>query len=362
MKDKHGLRVLIVEDDPTWQTLLSELVGDLGFHLDIADTLDEAETFLRDSSHRIAIVDLSLDMDNHRNTDGLQLLQMIQQHDPLCTPLILSGYATVEQAVKGIKEYGAYTCLHKENFTRSGFNETIREMLAQSGSITAHVPTAEDDRMIHPHIQPAEEGKDTDKNALVVEDDAGWRELLSELLYEENYSVQVSSSFGEAIGFLARKRYDLAVVDLSLVRFQRNIPSKDFEGYRLLENCYAKGITTIVVSGQGSPEEIEKTYEKYGIFAYLEKQAFERTTFLKTLQQLSESKQVDHTLEDLTDRERQVLGLLARGVTNKEIADKLIVSPNTVKRHIKAIYKKLGVHTRTAATVKAINAGIVVEN
>ena len=361
MKEKRGLRVLIVEDDPSWQNLLSELVNDLGFHLDIAATLEEAETFLRDSSHRLAIVDLSLDMDNHRNTDGFQLLQMIQQYDPLCTPLILSGYATVEQAVRGIKEYGAYTCLHKENFTRSSFNETISEMLAQSGSIKAHVQASEESRVKHADIQPAERNRDAEKNALVVEDDAGWRELLSELLSEGNYDAQVCSSYGEAIGYLARNPYDLAVVDLSLARFQRNLPVKDFEGYRLLENCYAKGIKTIVVSGQCSPEEIEQTYKKYGIFAYLEKQAFERTIFLKTLQLLSASEQLDHTLVSLTDRERQVLVLLARGVTNKEIADKLIVSPNTVKRHIKAIYKKLGVHTRTAATVKAINAGIVVE-
>ena len=58
-------------------------------------------------------------------------------------------------------------------------------------------------------------------------------------------------------------------------------------------------------------------------------------------------------LNALTDREREVLDLLAQGLTNKEIAEKLIITTNTVKRHLKAIFEKLDVHTRSAATAKA---------
>jgi len=49
---------------------------------------------------------------------------------------------------------------------------------------------------------------------------------------------------------------------------------------------------------------------------------------------------------------------LAQGKTNKDIADALVISTNTVKRHLKAIFDKLGVHTRAAATAKAIGAGL----
>jgi RNA polymerase sigma factor (sigma-70 family) len=58
-------------------------------------------------------------------------------------------------------------------------------------------------------------------------------------------------------------------------------------------------------------------------------------------------------LSALTDREREVLDLLAQGLTNKEIAEKLVITTNTVKRHLKAIFEKLDVHTRSAATAKA---------
>jgi RNA polymerase sigma factor (sigma-70 family) len=58
-------------------------------------------------------------------------------------------------------------------------------------------------------------------------------------------------------------------------------------------------------------------------------------------------------LSALTDREREVLDLLAIGLTNKQIAEKLVITTNTVKRHLKSIFEKLDVHTRSAATAKA---------
>ena len=54
-------------------------------------------------------------------------------------------------------------------------------------------------------------------------------------------------------------------------------------------------------------------------------------------------------LPRLTAREREILDLVAEGMTNAEIAERLWVSPGTVRRHLENIYAKLGVHTRTAA-------------
>ena len=53
----------------------------------------------------------------------------------------------------------------------------------------------------------------------------------------------------------------------------------------------------------------------------------------------------------VTDREYEVLSLLAEGLANKEIARRLEVSPNTVKTHIARLYEKLGAERRTQADV-----------
>ena len=65
-----------------------------------------------------------------------------------------------------------------------------------------------------------------------------------------------------------------------------------------------------------------------------------------------------HAFPDLTAREREVLELLASGARNHEIARHLGLSDKTVRNHVSAVLLKLGVPDRTAAAVKARNAGI----
>ena len=64
-------------------------------------------------------------------------------------------------------------------------------------------------------------------------------------------------------------------------------------------------------------------------------------------------------IEPLTARELEVLALLAEGITNREIGDRLFVSLGTVKRHTHNIYSKLGVNSRTQAIVRSQKLGIL---
>ena len=60
----------------------------------------------------------------------------------------------------------------------------------------------------------------------------------------------------------------------------------------------------------------------------------------------------------LTEREREVLTLIASGATNKEIAERLFLSPHTVKEHASSLYRKLGVKNRAEAARRAERLGL----
>ena len=347
---KRFPRALVVEDDPSWQQLLAEILTDCGLEVDIADNLKDAVASLRTHDHRLAVVDLSLSSGDHSNKDGLAFLDAVRRHDPGCVTILLTGYATVEVAVSSLTEYGAFSCLRKERFNRADFRDVVRQAQASPR------PGGTDEA----GVAMVQEGR-----ALIVEDDAGWRSILAELLADAGYEVRLCNSYGEALGCLRREEYGLAVVDLSLegpgqpaISGADRHSAQTTDGYRLLATTRQRAIPTIVVSGVATTSDIDSAYAEQQVFACLEKQTFNRQAFLRTVAEARDSAGAGGELDHLTPRERDVLGLVSRGYTNKEIATELVITTNTVKRHLKAVFSKLEVHNRSAAAAKAVQAGM----
>ncbi len=359
--NQSNLLALVVEDDNSWQQILSEILSDFGLTVSVASNLDEATRFLRSEPHRIAIVDLSLSPNDHNNYDGLRVLDAVRRLDPNCKTILLTGFATVELAVTALTDYGAFTFLRKESFHRGQFRDIINRVLASAPQQTAATASSLTPAPASTSKTGPITGKPSAEKVIIVDDDAGWRSILEELLSEAGFQVRACASFGDAIGFMRRDKFSLAVVDLSLkgtvaLNLEKPSDTSNEEGYQLLENARTLGIPTIVVSGMAEPQEIQRIYAEHSISAYIEKQTFDRAAFRRAVEDARVAQQSTSELSTLTEREREVLDLLAQGLTNKEIAEKLFITTNTVKRHLKAVFEKLGVHTRSAATAKVAGA------
>jgi len=187
----------------------------------------------------------------------------------------------------------------------------------------------------------------SDFKALLVDDDACWLEILHELLIGSSLTVDMASNLPEALALLKAQPYRLAVVDLSL----STDCSCNMDGLSVLESIHRlnPGCQAILLTGFATVELAVDAMSEYGAFSVMRKERFQREEFGALVRR---ALKLDEKLTRLTKREREVLHCLVQGLTNKEIATKLFITPNTVKRHIKAIFVKLEVNTRSAVVAQ----------
>ncbi len=86
---------------------------------------------------------------------------------------------------------------------------------------------------------------------------------------------------------------------------------------------------------------------------------FGPTATERLLQRFAQPSAAGRSLDELTDREREILALLAGGLSNAELAGRLFLSETTVKTHVSSIFRKLGVRDRVQAVIAAYESGLV---
>jgi DNA-binding NarL/FixJ family response regulator len=143
----------------------------------------------------------------------------------------------------------------------------------------------------------------------------------------------------EAIGIIKQQHPEIEIVALTSVLEDQAVVG-----------AVRAGATGYLLKDTDSPELIRAIHAAAAGQVQLSPQAAAR---------LMREVKLPHTPEKLTERETEVLRLVAQGKANKEIALELTISETTVKSHVGAILSKLGVMSRTQAALYAAKIGLV---
>jgi two-component system nitrate/nitrite response regulator NarL len=211
---------------------------------------------------------------------------------------------------------------------------------------------------------------------VLIDDHELCRRGLSELL-ERRAGIKVLGTTGnadEAVRLLRDGQPDLALIDLRMA---------PVDGFALLARIRAEGIDTpvVVLTMSDLKDDLARAF-RAGVRGYLVKNmdpedvidAIRRTArgeivvaplmaakLVDLLVLGKERNSRDDCLKQLTEREREILEHLARGKSNKAIAQSLDISHDTVKLHVRHILSKLGLTSRVEAAVFAVEHRVSME-
>ena len=140
---------------------------------------------------------------------------------------------------------------------------------------------------------------------------------------------------------------------LKVLEFTLNLAEP--EGYRRV--FLNLGLPMARLLYQAAAREIGRTYIAKLLAAFEEEPALARAEMAQP--EMGIGPKLAILVEPLSQRETEVLELLALGLSNREIADRLILSPHTIRSHTYNLYGKLGVHSRTQAVARARELGLL---
>jgi two-component system, NarL family, nitrate/nitrite response regulator NarL len=189
---------------------------------------------------------------------------------------------------------------------------------------------------------------------LVVDDDSGFRSLVSSLLADVGYPTVEAESGEEALVAARQERPVAVLLDVCLPRIS------GYEVCQQLRDQLGEALPILFVSGERTDPLDRTAGLLIGADEYLVK-PLDVDEFLARMHRLVGRAPSWNPKEmfGLTNREQDVLGLLAEGLSQKEIARELVISAKTVAAHIQNVLGKLGVHSRTQAVAIAHREGIL---
>jgi len=206
---------------------------------------------------------------------------------------------------------------------------------------------------------------------LVADDHSLFRDGLASLLEAAGHEIVGQVGDGEAAVEAARRlKPDLVLLDISMpgsdgLEALRRIRADQPETPVVMLTVSDDSATLFEAVRAGARGYLLKSLEASEFLSLLEglqrgEAAMTRRTAGRLLEGLSRSDgRPPEPTDRLTERERILLGLVARGLSNRAIASRLSISENTVKYYMKNILQKLGAQNRTEAAAYALRSGLL---
>jgi DNA-binding NarL/FixJ family response regulator len=194
----------------------------------------------------------------------------------------------------------------------------------------------------------------------IAEADRRGRELLSGVFARAGYETRQSSSGDEVLRAAREERPALVILDVVLpglsglevcrtlrVEFGELLPILFISGNR------TEPLDRVIGLSMGADDYLVKPVDPEEMVARV------RRCLVRSASAGSQGARPASRVYDLSPREHEILGLLADGLKQEEIANRLVISPNTVGTHIQRILAKMEVHSRTEAVALAYREGSV---
>lgn len=316
------MKVLVVEDNQISRKTVSKFVHKLGNEVDQCGSAVEAISLIEKGNYDIVLTDIKMPQ-----MSGIDLLKYISTLPHKIDVVLFTGQADLESAITALR-YGAVDYLLKPIDIAELFN-VLKTITKQRDSIR--------------------KAKDYVNIVLYC-----GHSFLSEGLRHTFQTAKDINLVGDVNSYLGlsallKTKYidviliDIETIDVNYLTAFRNV-KREYPGINMValvssgvKTEYRDGICFINLKSYGQNELVE---------------------FLKEFEKHNPARQAQIPEIDppaqffsLTDKEREILFLVANGKTNKEIASELHISPNTVRNYISKILNKLDIPNRTAAAV-----------
>ncbi len=343
---KH--KVLVVDDDPNLLESYRFLLKVSGFEPFLAKDSEQALEIVKENQIAVALVDLKL-----KNEDGLSLIELLKKESPRVEVILITAYPSYETAVEAIK-LGAFDYLSKTQEP-----EEIIECIQSA-------------------LENSENREEEEKTPVCIIVNNSFVKKGIEIFFEKSEFV-LTCSYGSLMEFI--ENYTEGTVEIVLICgncfFDKT--TKNFPNLKKMVTSFPE--EKLVFFNHMFTDNQLKELVKIGIKGFINFNTNEER-FLEIMQQVkngkivapenalvnalhelsrvyahSTSKSSDSSL--LTEREREILKYMAKGMRNKELAETLCISEKTVKTHINRIFKKLNVKSRLQAIIKATEENLI---